>query len=197
MADAFAQLLASASERNLRSLPYSGDVLASEAFEFCKNNNSQNNALIIDVRTKQEWQKTGVPDLANTVSELLTISWLTFPNFAINQNFASELAIGIQKATYSEVVTPCLTRGLGLQVQSENLAQDPRAEAGMTRSDVLFFLCKSGGRSLDAAIFAKSLGYEYTFNIAGGFEGGEVAGWKEQSLPYKQYVAEEYEVSHA
>jgi rhodanese-related sulfurtransferase len=158
VADAFAQLLASASERNLRSFPYCGDVLASEAFEFCKNNP----ALIIDVRTPQEWQKIGVPDLANTASQLLAISWLTLPNFALNQNFAKELSTA----------------------------------KNITKTTPLFFLCKSGGRSLDAAIFAKNLGYEYTFNIAGGFEGGEVAGWKEQALPHKQYVAEEYEVSH-
>jgi len=188
MADDLVQLVDTARERNTRSLPYCGDVFADEAFEFC----SKNNALIIDVRTKQEWQQTGVADLANTLGELLTISWLTLPNFATNQNFANELSIGIKKANYSEVVTPCLPRGLGQQIQSENLASDPRAEAGMTRSDVLFFLCKSGGRSLDAAIFAQQLGYEYAFNIAGGFEGGEVTGWKELALPYKKY-----EVSHA
>lgn len=159
IADDLVQLTDIAKERNTRSLPYCGDVFADEAFEFCKSNN----ALIIDVRTSQEWQKTGVPDLANTASQLLTISLFTMPNFALNQNFASELS----------------------------------AASNITKTTPLFFLCKSGGRSLDAAIFAQQLGYEYTFNIAGGFEGGKVAGWKEQNLPHKQYVAEEYEVSHA
>lgn len=58
----------------------------------------------------------------------------------------------------------------------------------------LFFLCRSGGRSLDAAMEASAQGYRYCFNVTNGFEGdpdayghrGKTAGWKAAGLPWKQ-----------
>lgn len=58
----------------------------------------------------------------------------------------------------------------------------------------LFFMCKVGGRSLDAAIFAQNSGFQNCFNVSGGFEGnpdknghrGTVNGWKAQGLPWEQ-----------
>ncbi|MES2984931.1 MAG: rhodanese-like domain-containing protein [Pseudomonadota bacterium] len=58
----------------------------------------------------------------------------------------------------------------------------------------LYFLCKTGGRSADAAIAATAAGYTHCYNIAGGFEGdintnhqrGQVNGWKASRLPWQQ-----------
>lgn len=58
----------------------------------------------------------------------------------------------------------------------------------------LYFICRSGGRSLAAAELATSLGYERCFNVVDGFEGppdpeghrGTVAGWKAAGLPWRQ-----------
>lgn len=58
----------------------------------------------------------------------------------------------------------------------------------------LFFLCKTGGRSLQAALQATSEGYIYSFNITHGFEGdhnvkgqrGCVNGWKAEGLAWNQ-----------
>lgn len=53
----------------------------------------------------------------------------------------------------------------------------------------LFFLCRSGGRSLDAAVTMSAEGYRYCFNVTGGFEGdhhGSMPGWKSLGLPCKQ-----------
>lgn len=58
----------------------------------------------------------------------------------------------------------------------------------------LYFLCKTGGRSLDAAIAATAAGYAQCYNIEGGFEGdlntnhqrGQVNGWKAARLPWQQ-----------
>jgi rhodanese-related sulfurtransferase len=58
----------------------------------------------------------------------------------------------------------------------------------------LYFLCKTGGRSTDAAIAATAAGYQNCFNIEGGFEGdinsnhqrGQVNGWKASRLPWQQ-----------
>lgn len=48
----------------------------------------------------------------------------------------------------------------------------------------LFFICRSGGRSLDAAAAMTAAGYRYCFNVQGGFESAE--GWKAANLPWKQ-----------
>lgn len=58
----------------------------------------------------------------------------------------------------------------------------------------LYFLCKTGGRSFDAACAALSAGYTHCFNIADGFEGdhnsahqrGHINGWKAAQLPWEQ-----------
>lgn len=58
----------------------------------------------------------------------------------------------------------------------------------------LYFLCKTGGRSADAAIAATAAGYTQCYNIEGGFEGdinsnhqrGQVNGWKASRLPWQQ-----------
>jgi len=59
---------------------------------------------------------------------------------------------------------------------------------------VLMFLCKTGGRSLDAALAATAYGYKTCYNISGGFEGdanerrqrGTVNGWKSANLAWQQ-----------
>ncbi len=62
------------------------------------------------------------------------------------------------------------------------------------KSTPLFFLCRSGGRSLDAALAMREMGYAASFNIAGGFEGdldqarhrSQRNGWKAAGLPWEQ-----------
>jgi rhodanese-related sulfurtransferase len=58
----------------------------------------------------------------------------------------------------------------------------------------LFFLCRSGGRSLAAAQAAAEAGRPHTYNILHGFEGeldgtsrrGRLNGWKSEELPWRQ-----------
>lgn len=60
------------------------------------------------------------------------------------------------------------------------------AQAAPDKSTPIFFLCRSGGRSLDAAVTAKSAGYQLCFNVTGGFEGSpDHVGWKAANLPCK------------
>lgn len=62
------------------------------------------------------------------------------------------------------------------------------------RHTPIYFLCKTGGRSLDAAIAATAAGYTTCYNIAGGMEGdmnalrqrGQMTGWKAAKLPWEQ-----------
>jgi rhodanese-related sulfurtransferase len=66
--------------------------------------------------------------------------------------------------------------------------------AGFTPEHHIYFLCRSGGRSLAAAEAAQQAGFPHAYNIADGFEGpvgpdghrGTVAGWKAAGLPWRQ-----------
>jgi len=59
----------------------------------------------------------------------------------------------------------------------------------------LFFICRSGHRSLHSAEAMAAAGYRACHNVAGGFEGpldsaahrGLVAGWKAAGLPWVQH----------
>jgi len=67
-------------------------------------------------------------------------------------------------------------------------------EAGCSATTDIYFLCRSGVRSLAAAKAMIEAGWSNCFNIAGGFEGspdtagqrGKVNGWKAAGLPWFQ-----------
>ena len=66
--------------------------------------------------------------------------------------------------------------------------------AGAQKDAPALFLCRSGARSMAAAIAATAAGYQTCYNVAGGFEGppdtnghrGAVDGWKALGLPWEQ-----------
>jgi rhodanese-related sulfurtransferase len=65
---------------------------------------------------------------------------------------------------------------------------------GVELDDDLFFICRSGSRSLAAAKAMAAVGYRACHNVAGGFEGpldderhrGSAGGWKAAGLPWQQ-----------
>ncbi len=67
-------------------------------------------------------------------------------------------------------------------------------QAGLTPGHRLYFLCRSGVRSLAAGQAAQAAGFPHAFNVADGFEGpvdpaghrGTVGGWKAEGLPWRQ-----------
>ncbi len=60
--------------------------------------------------------------------------------------------------------------------------------------DVIIFICRTGGRSMSAAVAAKNAGFNTCYNLSGGFEGdidnkghrGMLNGWKASNLPWRQ-----------
>ena len=66
--------------------------------------------------------------------------------------------------------------------------------AGMNPDATILFLCRSGQRSISAAIAMTDAGYENSYNILEGFEGdkdeksqrGTVGGWKLSGLSWQQ-----------
>ncbi len=67
-------------------------------------------------------------------------------------------------------------------------------QQGAQEGDELLFLCRSGQRSMMAAITATKQGFTQCYNISDGFEGcpdetgrrGTISGWKTSGLPWKQ-----------
>ncbi|APH59739.1 Sulfide dehydrogenase precursor [Granulibacter bethesdensis] len=80
------------------------------------------------------------------------------------------------------------------QMQVNPRFVDELRQAGLTPEHHIYFLCRSGARSMAAAIAAREAGYEHVYNIAEGFEGpvdanghrGVAAGWKAEGLPWQQ-----------
>jgi rhodanese-related sulfurtransferase len=76
---------------------------------------------------------------------------------------------------------------------AERLAGELKA-LGVQLDDDLFFICRSGSRSMAAAMVMAEAGYRRCHNVASGFEGplddlrhrGTVGGWKATGLPWLQ-----------
>ncbi len=75
----------------------------------------------------------------------------------------------------------------------ERVAGAVRA-AGGSEASKLFFLCRSGARSMSSAAALTAAGFSDCYNVLDGFEGppdpeghrGLVAGWKAAGLPWRQ-----------
>jgi rhodanese-related sulfurtransferase len=106
------------------------------------------------------------------------------------------------EAEWSFVGVPDVS-GLGRQVtfvpwnhfpsgHNERFVDDLRA-AGIGPGQPVVFLCRSGQRSIGAAVAATEAGLGPAYNIAEGFEGAvgpeghrDVEGWKVRGLPWRQ-----------
>jgi rhodanese-related sulfurtransferase len=116
-------------------------------------------ARLVDVRTNAEWAYVGLPDLSEAGQEPILIPWQIFPTMQVNGDFVDHLR-----------------------------------QAGLTPEHHIYFLCRSGVRSLAAAQAAAAAGFMHAYNIMDGFEGppdaeghrGQAAGWKADSLPWRQ-----------
>jgi rhodanese-related sulfurtransferase len=71
---------------------------------------------------------------------------------------------------------------------------DHLRQAGLTPDHHIYFICRSGVRSMAAAEAAEAAGFPNVYNVADGFEGppdhqghrGATAGWKADGLPWRQ-----------
>ena len=65
-------------------------------------------------------------------------------------------------------------------------------QAKVTKNSTVIFMCRTGGRSHNAAVLAQQLGFTNVFNMSEGFEGVANAnkqrtlinGWKHANLPW-------------
>jgi rhodanese-related sulfurtransferase len=71
---------------------------------------------------------------------------------------------------------------------------DHLRQAGLAPETPVYFICRSGARSMAAAQAAAAAGFTRVYNVAEGFEGppdpdghrGIVSGWKAAGLPWRQ-----------
>lgn len=80
------------------------------------------------------------------------------------------------------------------QINPNFIGEVESALGGAPKNTTLICMCRTGGRSLDAAVALTNAGYTQCFNLTDGFEGpqngagqrGTVAGWKASQLPWEQ-----------
>ena len=135
-----------------------GDTSSLECLNALKSNP---NTYLIDVRTPEEWQETGVADLSSVNKDVKLITWTFFtPYIHANSNFIDQL---------------------------DSAVSNKQAD--------LFFICKSGGRSLKAATAAMQAGYSKCHNVSDGFAGNmfdselnslNLNGWTNNNLPRRK-----------
>lgn len=66
---------------------YAGDVSAAEAFLRLQQNGD---AVLVDVRTPQEWEQVGLPDLSAMGKAPVRLSWQLLPAGEVNPQFVTE-----------------------------------------------------------------------------------------------------------
>ena len=67
---------------------YAGDVTAATAWKILSENND---AVLIDVRTRAEWNYVGLPELAPIGKKPALLEWQVFPGMQQNPEFMSAL----------------------------------------------------------------------------------------------------------
>ena len=67
---------------------YAGDVTAATAWKILSENND---AILIDVRTRAEWNYVGLPELAPIGKKPALLEWQAFPGMQQNPEFMSAL----------------------------------------------------------------------------------------------------------
>lgn len=67
---------------------YAGDVSADEAMAILR---TEPNAVLVDVRSRPEWQFVGVPDLSSLGREAILLEWQSYPAMGVNPDFVETL----------------------------------------------------------------------------------------------------------
>jgi rhodanese-related sulfurtransferase len=137
------------------STPYAGDVTPDAAYAALA---ADDDAVLVDVRTRAEWSYVGLPDLSPLGKRVVCVEWQRFPDGADNGDFVEQLQ-----------------------------------DVGLPDGAPIYFLCRSGVRSVAAAKAATRAGLGPAYNVLEGFEGPHdehhhraVSGWKNSGLPWRQ-----------
>lgn len=122
-------------------------------------------AVLIDVRTRAEWNYVGVPDLSGLNKAVHFVEWQRFPDMSVNPRFVAEVLESTRDADPTSFLFLCRSGVRSLRAAQAVAAH--LAEAGVA-ADCL--------------------------NVAEGFEGdldprghrGGLNGWKSRGLAWRQ-----------
>jgi rhodanese-related sulfurtransferase len=135
--------------------------------------------MIENVAPKQTWDALNSNPGAHLVDVRTDVEWAFVGVPDLNEAGKQTLLIPWQ-------VYPAMQRNGGFE--------DHLRQAGLTPEHHIYFICRSGVRSMAAAEAAKAAGFPNVYNVADGFEGppdrrghrGVAAGWKADGLPWRQ-----------
>lgn len=85
----------------LNTLTYAGNLTPQETWQYLADDPR---AVLIDVRTPEEWAYVGHPDVSDLGREVYYVSWLFYPRMDVNPNFVEQVI----KTVKPESDTPLL-----------------------------------------------------------------------------------------
>jgi rhodanese-related sulfurtransferase len=135
---------------------YAGDVTAATAWKILSENND---AILIDVRTRAEWNYVGLPELAPIGKKPALLEWQVFPGMQQNPEFMSALGNAVANKD-----TPLL-------FLCRSGARSAAAAKAMTAAGY-------------STCFNVADGFEGPLDAQG--KRGSAAGWKAAGLPWRQ-----------
>jgi rhodanese-related sulfurtransferase len=135
--------------------------------------------MVENVAPTQTWEALQADESAQLVDVRTDVEW----NFVGVPELS---AAGKQPILIPWQVYPTMQRNPAFEDNLRN--------AGLTAEHKIYFICRSGARSMAAAEAARAAGFPHVFNVADGFEGppdaaghrGTTAGWKADDLPWRQ-----------
>ena len=149
-------------------------------------NNEQANVVhagVDDVEVEEVWERLK-QDPGSVLIDVRTQAEWTFVGVPDLSSLGKQLLLMEWQSFPGGQVSPAFTSQLEAEL----------AQIGAGKDTELFFICRSGHRSLHSGEAMAAVGYRACHNVAGGFEGpkdndthrGLVAGWKAAGLPWVQ-----------
>ncbi len=131
--------------------------------------------LLIDVRSRAEFSFVGHPTVADR----------NIPYRKLSESYD----IDTKRKQYKMVPNVDFPRALEKTLGAQ----------GLSKSDPIFVICRSGSRSRGAADYMAKIGYTNVYNIVDGFEGDKngktghrtLNGWKNADLPWTYALTKE------
>lgn len=135
---------------------YAGDVAPQTAWKIL---NEHKDAILIDVRTRPEWNYVGLPDLEALARKPVLLEWQTFPSMQVNPEFVTALS------------GACTDKDAPLLFLCRSGARSAAAAKAMTAAGYSSCLNVSDG-------------FEGPLNAEA--KRGSAGGWKAAGLPWRQ-----------
>jgi rhodanese-related sulfurtransferase len=121
-------------------------------------------AVLVDVRSRAEWTFTGTPDLAPIAKQVVLAEWQRFPGMVANEGFVPELRRALGRVP-ARILFLCRSG-------ARSMAAARAVAAGL------------GSERPDLECINVAEGFEGGLD-AGGHRGGE-SGWKARGLAWRQ-----------